>query len=102
MSLRDLLYLAIPILGAIAAGSAALYGRAAGFSFGPEAGTVDGTIAILLSAILLGILYYGMKRYPEKSARLIVEAVAIVGTIYWLILLRYSLQALSAESTLLH
>jgi hypothetical protein len=98
-SIRDLLYLAIPILGAIAAGSAALYGRAAGFSFGSTAGTVDGTSAILLSAILLGTLYYGMKRYPEKSARLIVAAVAIVGTISGLILLRTSLHSIGAPPT---
>jgi hypothetical protein len=49
--------------------------------------------------MLLGILYYGMKRYPEKSARLIVAAVAIVGTISGLILLRTSLQALGAPPT---
>ncbi len=37
-----------------------------------------------------------MKHYPEKSARLIVAAVAVVGTISGLILLRTSLQAAGA------
>ena len=40
-----------------------------------------------------------MKRYPEKSARLIVAAVAFVGTISGLILLRTSLQSLGAPPT---
>jgi hypothetical protein len=73
-----------------------LYGQAAGFSSGLEPGAIDGTSAILLSAILLGILYYGMKRHPEKSARIIVAAVTVVGTISGLILLRTSLQASGA------
>ena len=37
-----------------------------------------------------------MKRYPEKSARIIVAAVTVVGTISGLILLRTSLQASGA------
>jgi hypothetical protein len=73
-----------------------LYGQAAGFSSGLEPGTIDATSAILLSAILLGILYYGMKRHPEKSARIIVAAVTVVGTISGLILMRTSLQASGA------
>src|SRR5207249_7793350 len=94
--LRDLLYLAIPVLGAIAVGSAALYGRAAVFSAGPEAWTLDAAGTILFSMALLGILFYWMKRYPEKSARLLVAAVAIAGTISGLILLRISLEASGA------
>jgi hypothetical protein len=73
-----------------------LYGQAAGFSSGLEPGTIDATSAILLSAILLGILYYGMKRHPARSARIIVAAVTVVGTISGLILLRTSLQASGA------
>lgn len=81
-------------------GSAALYGQAAGFSSGLEAGSIDGTSAILLSLILVGVLYYGMKRYPEKSARILVAAVTVVGTISGLILLRTSLQASGAPPAL--
>ena len=67
-----------------------------GFTVGPDTETTDGASAILLSAILLGILFLAMKRYPEKSARLIVATLAIAGTISGLILLRVSLQALGA------
>jgi hypothetical protein len=81
------------VLGAIAAGWAALYGHAAGFSIGPDSETTDGASAILFSVTLLGILFLVMKRYPEKSARLIVAALAIAGTISGLILLRVFLQA---------
>jgi hypothetical protein len=99
-SLRDLVYLGIPVLGTIVVGSADLYGQAAGFSSGLETGTIDGTSAILLSLILFGVLCYGMKRFPEKSARILVAAITIVGTVSGLILLRTSLQASSAPPAL--
>lgn len=92
--------LGIPVLGAIVVGSAALYGQAAGFSSGLETGTIDGTSAILLSLILFGVLYYGMKRFPEKSARILVAAITVIGTISGLILLRTSLQASGAPPVL--
>ncbi len=95
-SVKDILYIAIPILASLAAGWAALYGRAAGFYAGPNAETTDGTSAILMSVILLSILFLAMKRYPDKSARLIVAAMALAGTISGLILLRTSLQASGA------
>jgi hypothetical protein len=84
------------VLGAVAAGWAALYGHAVGFSIGPDSETADGASAILVSVTLLGILFFVMKRYPEKSARLIVSALAIAGTVSGLILLRVSLQASGA------
>jgi hypothetical protein len=91
--LKDLLYLVIPVIGAMGVGSAALYARAAGFSAGPEPGNVDGITTLAVSLALLGFLFYGMNRFPEKSARLIVAGVTVAGTISGLILLKLSLQA---------
>ena len=92
-SLRDLLYLIVPVVGAVGAGSAALYARAAGFSAGPDPLNVDWMTAVLVSTALLAALFYGMKRSPERSARLILAGVTVAGTISGLILLKVSLQA---------
>jgi hypothetical protein len=92
-SLKGSLYFLIPVLGAVGAGSAALFAQSAGFSAGPDSGSFDAVTAFSVSGILLGLLFYGMKRHPEKSARLIIAGITVAGTISGLVLLKVSLQA---------
>ncbi len=77
-----------------------MYARAAGFSAGPETGSIDGITALLVSLTILAFLFYGLKRYPEKSARLIVAGVTVAGTISGLILLKVSFQAMDVSPVL--
>jgi len=91
--LKGLLLVAVPIAAAVVVSSVALYARAAGFSAGPEMGNVDGIASFLVSIVLLALLVFGLKRHPEKSARVIVAAVTVAGTLSGLILLKVSLQA---------
>lgn len=92
-SLKDLLFLVIPVAGALFAGSAALYANAAGFSAGPNIGNVDAVPFLLIGITLPVVLVYGLKRFPQNSARLIVAGVAVAGTVSGLILLKVSLEA---------
>lgn len=92
--MRDVLYLLIPVLGGVAAGSVALYASDAGFPAGPKAGNVNLAATLILIAFLLGFLFYGLRRHPEVSARLIVSGITVAGTISGLILFKVSLQAI--------
>lgn len=92
--MKDLLFLGISLVVAIVAGAAALYARAAGFSAGPETENIDGVTTLVVALALLVLLFYGLKQYPEKSARLIVAGVTVAGTLSGLILLKVSLEAL--------
>ena len=85
--------IAIPVAAAVIAGSAALYARAAGFPAGPATGSIDGITTFLVCIALLALLVFGLKRHPEKSARLIVASVTIAGTLSGLILLKVWMQA---------
>ncbi len=85
--------IAIPVAAAVIAGSAALYARAAGFPAGPATGSIDGITTFLVCIALLALLVFGLKRHPEKSARLIVASVTIAGTLSGLVLLKVWMQA---------
>ncbi|TMI08948.1 hypothetical protein E6H34_03955 [Candidatus Bathyarchaeota archaeon] len=93
ISARDVAFLTVPLALAIISGMAALYGRAAGFSTGPETGDFDVLTAGLFTLALLALLFYGLKRHPEKAARVIVAGVTVAGTISGLVLLKVWLQA---------
>lgn len=88
------------MVGAVAAGSAALYASGAGFSTGPDSGNIDAVSILIVAFSLVGILFYGLKHYPQKSARVIVAGVTIAGTMSGLILLKVSLQALHVSPAL--
>lgn len=75
------------------AGAAALYARAAGFPAGPATGSIDGVTTLLACVVLLALLVFGLRRHPEKSARLIVASVTIAGTLSGLVLLKVWMQA---------
>lgn len=91
--MKEFLVIAIPIIVAVAAGSAALYARSAGFSTGPETGTADLSTTLFVLLGLLAVLMFGLKRHPEKSARIIVSGITVAGTLSGLLLIKVLLRA---------
>ena len=91
--LGDLFLLVIPLSVAVIAGTIVLYGRAAGFSIVLDTTSIDFATTIFFTLILVGLLFYGLKRHPEKSARVIVAGVTVAGTISGLVLFKVWVEA---------
>jgi hypothetical protein len=94
--LKDVVFLAIPLLTAVIAATIVLSGKAAGLSTGIGTAGVDVVSALLFSALSAVTLFYGLKRHPLRLARVLVAAVTLAGTVSGLVLFKLWLETWGA------
>ena len=85
---KDLVLIAAPLLATIVAADIALSGRAAGFSTKIGTEGYDFVTSALVSCILISGLVYGLKRHPERLARVVVACITLAGTTSGLVLFK--------------
>ncbi|HZY93936.1 MAG TPA: hypothetical protein VFE98_03630 [Candidatus Bathyarchaeia archaeon] len=86
--LKDVLFLSIPLLTTLVGAIIVLSGKTAGFTTGIVSGSTDFLTISVVCALLVTVLFYGLKRHPTQLARLAVAAVTFSGTISGLLLFK--------------
>lgn len=85
---KDLVFIAAPLLATVVAAAIVLSGRAAGFSTKIGTGGYDIVTGVLLLSVLISGLVYGLKRRPEQLVRVVVACITLAGTTSGLVLFK--------------
>jgi hypothetical protein len=97
---KDLVLIAAPLLATIVAAAIVLSGRAAGFSTKIGTEGYDFVTSALVSCILISGIVYGLKRHPERLARVLVSCITLAGTTSGLVLFKVWFETTGATPAL--
>jgi len=97
---KDVLIVAITLLGAVIAAAIVLYGRDVGLSTGIGTDNSSVATAIFLSSLSAVAILYGLKKHPVQLARILVASVTLAGTVSGLVLFKFWLDIWRAPPAL--